>query len=179
VSTLLALACCREDVMGYEKRPDMGMCDYGYCDVEEQGGVLGAVPMTRSIARKPRGVRSARTATFGVSVRPADVRPARPTTIQMFVQSGRFWRGHPPVTLERLREGSYVSEFPPEMLGTYTFRDIPMGSQIKFKISGECNGAVYSRTTAPYTIRHESQRVIMPGASCPLRRKALPSFLRR
>jgi hypothetical protein len=36
--------------MGYEKRPDMGLCDYGYCDVEEEGGVLGAVPMTRRLS---------------------------------------------------------------------------------------------------------------------------------
>jgi hypothetical protein len=40
--------------MGYEKRQNMGMCDYGYCDVEEQGGVLGAVPMTRRLMRTPR-----------------------------------------------------------------------------------------------------------------------------
>ena len=40
--------------MGYEKRPDMGLCDYGYCDVEEEGGVLGAVPMTRRLSRVPR-----------------------------------------------------------------------------------------------------------------------------
>jgi hypothetical protein len=37
--------------MGYEKRTDMGLCDYGYCDVEEEGGVLGAVRMTRPVSR--------------------------------------------------------------------------------------------------------------------------------
>jgi hypothetical protein len=49
--------------MGYERRSNMGLCDYGYCDVEEQGGVLGAAPMTRPLRRRvpaSRVVRPAR-----------------------------------------------------------------------------------------------------------------------
>jgi hypothetical protein len=77
--------------MGYEKRPDMGLCDYGYCDVEEEGGVLGAVPMTRRLRRFPRLRRRTRPAASTGTTSSITVNVAMPPGAAVWPAQGVPW----------------------------------------------------------------------------------------